>query len=94
MTKDETFDKERNGVAFYRDYAADADWKLGGQQHISGKLLYDEEKIMRTRENRIRREAQKKEKEKGIWMLVSTLRDLNISDDVILQKIQEKFSFS
>ena len=44
MTKDETFDKERNGVAFYRDYAADADWKLGGQQHISGKLLYDEEK--------------------------------------------------
>ncbi len=56
--------------------------------------LYDEEKIMRTRENRIRREAQKKEKEKGIWMLVSTLRDLNISDDVILQKIQEKFEYS
>ena len=49
---------------------------------------------MRTRENRIRREAQKKEKEKGIWMLVSTLRDLNISDDVILQKIQEKFEYS
>lgn len=52
--------------------------------------LYDEEKIMRTREKRIRREEQ----EKGIWMLVSVLRDLNISDDVILQKIQEKFEYS
>lgn len=49
---------------------------------------------MRTRENRIRREVQEEEQEKGIRMLVSTLRDLNISDNVILQKIQEKFEYS
>lgn len=34
--------------------------------------LFDEEKIMRTRENRIRREEKEREKEKGIRLLIET----------------------
>ena len=39
-------------------------------------------------------EAEQRGIEKGIKQLVSTLHDLNISDEIILQKIQEKFQLS
>lgn len=32
--------------------------------------------------------------EKGILGMISALRDLNVSEDIILQKVQEKFSLS
>lgn len=41
-----------------------------------------------------RREGKKEGRKEGIQHLVSTLRDFAISDEVILQKIQEKFQIS
>lgn len=52
-------------------------------------LMRDQENIERGRQQGIKQGI-----EKGIKQLVSTLHDLGISDEVILQKIQEKFQLS
>ena len=44
--------------------------------------------------NQLIQEAEQRGEQRGIQQLLSTLRDFSISDEIILQKIQEKFQLS
>lgn len=48
--------------------------------------------LMRDLENQ--EKGMEKGMEKGIFGMVSAFRDLDVPDDVILQKLQEKFGFT
>ena len=61
--------------------------KKGVQSVMGGKILEYEAKT-------IRNEGMEEGMEKGINALVSTLKDMNVPIQTILEKVQEKFNLS
>ena len=61
--------------------------KKGVQSIMGGKVLEYEAKT-------IRNEALEEGMERGIYALVSTLNDMNVPVQIILEKVQEKFNLS
>ena len=58
---------------------------------MEGKVLdYEAKTIL----NKGREEGRKEEMERGITILVSTLKDMNVPIQTILEKVQEKFNLS
>ena len=41
-----------------------------------------------------REEARQEERQKGIKVLIETLKDMDISNDIILQKLQQKYALT
>lgn len=56
-------------------------------------LVRDQENIEKGRREGMA-EGEQKGRQEGIYFLISTLRDLNVPDEVILQKVQEKYKLS
>ena len=65
--------------------------KKGVQSVMGGKVLEYEAKAIR---NEGLEEGMEKGMEKGINALVSTLKDMNVPIQTILEKVQEKFNLS
>jgi hypothetical protein len=58
---------------------------------MEGKVLdYEAKTIL----NKGREEGRKEEMERGITILVSTLKEMNVPIQTILEKVQEKFNLS
>lgn len=56
--------------------------------------LYDEEKIMRTRENRIRLEERKKEQERGIRLVIETYKRMNGTLSEAIEGLMQSYEMS